>query len=280
MKTLRTLLILCAAICCFASCRKDVDMTLMQKTVLENADIRQIEVGDAWQVAIVYDSLESFVELEYSAYLEPYLKTKMEDTKLEIGFASSVYPVINSVYRAIIHTPRLEKLEASDAAQVRCEGVFNSQSQNIEIVLSEAARCSGLSIYGTTCEVKIQEAALLTGFTHYGTVFKADLKDASQFNGQILASQLLEINLNDASRFVNKGTVTELTRLHLSNASRMNMAETQSDTMEVELTSGSEATVQVTHFLSGTIHDASTLYYKGHPQIDIDCSEDSQLIRF
>lgn len=279
MKTLRTLLILCAAICCLVSCKKTVDMTLMQKTVLENADIRQIKVDDAWQVTLVADS-NTYVELQYSAYLEPYLKTKMDGTKLEIGFTSSVYPVINSVFRAIVHTPRLEKLEASDAARVQCEGVFNFQSQSIEIVLSDAVQCSGLSIYGTTCKVQMQEAALLTGFTHYGTVFNATLKDASQFNGQVLASELLDITLNDASRFVNKGTVTELSRLHLSNASLLNMAETQSNRMEVELTSASEATVQVIDFLNGSIQEASTLYYKGNPQIDVDCSEDSQLIPF
>lgn len=279
MKALRYILIICATICCFVSCKKTVDMTLMQKTVLENADIRQIKVDDAWQVTLVADS-NTYVELQYSAYLEPYLKTKMDGTKLEIGFTSSVYPVINSVFCAIVHTPRLEKLEAIDATRVQCEGVFNSQSQSIEIVLSDAAQCSGLSIYGTTCEVEMHEAALLTGFTHYGTVFNATLKGASQFNGQVLASELLDITLNDASRFVNKGTVTELSRLHLSNASLLNMAETQSNRMEVELTSGSEATVQVIDFLNGSIQEASTLYYKGNPQIDIDCSEDSQLIPF
>ena len=279
MKASKPILILCAAICCLTACKKEVDMTLTQKTILQNADIRQFKVSDGWEVTVIADS-NTYVELQYSAYLEPYLKTKMDGTKLEIGFTSSVYPVINSVFRAIVHTPRLEKLEASDAARVQCEGVFNSQSQSIEIVLSDAAQCSGLSIYGTTCKVQMQEAALLTGFTHYGTVFNATLKDASQFNGQVLASELLDITLNNASRFVNKGTVTELTRLHLSNASLLNMAETQSSRMEVELVSGSEATVQVIDSLSGTIQEASTLYYKGHPQINIDCSDDSQLIPF
>ena len=121
---------------------------------------------------------------------------------------------------------------------------------------------------------------MLTGFTYHGTVFNATLKDASQFNGEILASQLLEINLSDASRFVDKGTVTELTRIHLSDASLLNMAETQSNIMEVEIASGSEATVQVTDFLRGTIQGTSTLFYKGHPQIDVDCSDDSQLVPF
>ncbi len=279
MKTIKTTLILCVALCFATGCKKEVDMTIIHKTLFENADIRQIEVGHAWQVTLVADS-STFVELTYSAYLEPYLKARMEGTELEVGFTGNVYPAINSVYRAIVHTPRLEKLEAKDAAQVRGEGLSGFQGQNIEIVLSKAAKCSGISVFGTTCEVKMQEAALLTGFTHHGTVFNATLKNASQFNGQVHASQLLDINLSEASRFVNKGSVTELARIHLSDASLLNMADTQSNTMEAKLTSGSEATVQVADFLSGTLQEASTLYYKGHPQMSIDCSDDSQLIPF
>ena len=280
MKTTKALFLLCIALCFATSCKKEADMTLVQKTVLENADIRQIEVGDAWEVTIIYDSLESFVELEYSAYLESYLKAKMEGTKLEIGFISSVHPVSSSVFRASVHTNRLEKLEAKEATQVQCNGIFNFQGQKLELHLSEAAQCYGLAFMGLTCKVELEDASLLTGFTYHGTVFNATLKDASQFNGEILASQLLEINLSDASRFVDKGTVTELTRIHLSDASLLNMAETQSNIMEVEIASGSEATVQVTDFLRGTIQGTSTLFYKGHPQIDVDCSDDSQLVPF
>ena len=50
--------------------------------------------------------------------------------------------------------------------------------------------------------------------------------------------------------------------------------------MNVDLSSGSEATVRVVELMEGTLNEASTLYYKGHPQINIDCSEDSQLIPF
>ena len=56
MKTIKTILILCVAICFATSCNKDVDMTLVQKTLFENADIRQIEVSDAWEVTVVADN--------------------------------------------------------------------------------------------------------------------------------------------------------------------------------------------------------------------------------
>ena len=68
MKAIKPVLFLCVVLCFATSCKKDVDMTLVQKTVLANVDIREIEIGDAWQVTVVYDSINTFVDLEYSAY--------------------------------------------------------------------------------------------------------------------------------------------------------------------------------------------------------------------
>lgn len=277
MKASRNILIICATICCFASCKKEVDMTLVQKTVLENADIRQIEIGDAWQVTLIADS-NTFVELAYSAYLEPSLKAKMDGTKLEIGFTRNVYPAINSVYRATVHVKQLEKVDAEDAAKVQCNGSFSGQ--RIEINLSEAAQCTGLAFSGENCEINLIDASLLAGFQFIGSTAKADLADASQFNGQIQVGDRLEVELKDASRFVNSGGTTEQAIIKLQNSSLLNIAETEIRKMNVDLSSGSEATVRVVELMEGTLNEASTLYYKGHPQINIDCSEDSQLIPF
>ena len=277
MKTIKTILILCVALCFASSCKKDIDMTLMQKTVLENADIRQIEVGDAWTVTVVADTL-SFVELEYSAYLEPYLKAKMEGTQLAIGFTGIVYPAINSVFRATVHTTQLEKLEADDAATIRCVGEYSGQ--HLTIGLSDASKCSGLVFSGVDCEIKMEDASLLTSLRFVGSTCKADLEDASQFNGEIQVTDLLDIDLDDASRFVNKGGETANANIKLQDASMLNMIETPVGEMYVELSSGSEATIHVNNLLTGTVKEASTIYYKGLPQVDVNCSEDSQLIPF
>ena len=275
MKTIKTILILCVAMCFAASCKKDVDMTLVQKTVLENTDIRHIEVEDAWQVTIVADS-NTYVELEYSAYLESNLKTKMDGTKLEIGFSGYVYPEINSTFRATVHTPHIEKIEANEAASIQCDGEF--VGQQIEAKLGDASRCNGLIFSGESCEINLESASVMTGFRFVGNSCSAVLKDASQCNSEIAASETIHIYLNDASRLVNKGGTTEQADIHLDSASLLNMAETEVKTMEVELTRASEATVHVTEMLSGTLKGFSTLYYKGHPQIDTDCSEDSEII--
>lgn len=277
MKVYKPIILLCVAALFATSCKKEADMTLVQKTVLENSGIQQIEVGDAWQVTIVSDSV-TYVELAYSAYLDPYVKAKMEGNKLEIGFTTNVYPVINSEFRATVHTAHLEKLGLDDAVQALCRGDF--AGQRIEIELSDASKCNGLVFSGESCIIKMEDASLMTGFQFVGTACNAELNDASQFNGEIQSAEQFDIELKSASRFVNKGGETATANIKLQDASILNMVETRVGTMHVELNSASEATMQVADFMDGTLKEASTLYYKGHPQTNIDCSDDSQLIPF
>lgn len=277
MKTIKTILILCVALCFATSCKKDVDMTLVQKTIFENTDIRQVEIEDAWQVTLVADS-NTFVELEYSAYLENNLKVTMEDTKLKIGFTGSTYPVINSVFRATIHAQQIEELDIDDAAQVQCNGAF--AGQQITVSLNDASKCNGLVFSGESCKIDMESASVMTGFQFVGRSCTVVMEDASQCNSEIAASETAEIYLADASRFINKGGTTDHASIHLSDASLLNMAETEVREMEVELESASEATVYVTELLSGTLKEVSTLYYKGNPQKDVDCSIGSRLIPF
>ncbi len=274
MKVYKPSLLLCVALCFATSCKKEVDMTLVQKTVLENTDIRQIEVNDAWEVTIVADS-RTFVELEYSAYLEEGVRAIMEGTQLEIGFTSNVYPVVNSVFRATVHTMQLEKLEAGDASKVQCNGDFTGHA--LEVELSDASNCNGLVFSGESCHINMEDASLLTSFHFVGSRCNAELESASQFNGQIEASDRFEVELEEASRFVNKGGETVMAQIKVHDASLLNMVETKVDEMHIDIKNTSEATIQVTELMEGLIQDASTVYYKGHPQLQVNCSEDSQL---
>ena len=67
-------------------CRdKELDMNLTQKTLFEGATINEIVAKDAWDVAVIRDE-NTYVELEYSAFLEEYLKVQQEGTVFSIGF--------------------------------------------------------------------------------------------------------------------------------------------------------------------------------------------------
>lgn len=252
-------------------------MTVMQKTMFENATISQIEVDDGWNVTVIADS-STFVVVEHSAYLENYLKINMEGTKLHVGFTGKVYAEIGSVYRVTVHTDKLEKLTSEDESNLQFDGVFSGQ--DLTIKLSDVSHCFGLVFSGDHCEIEMEGISILGGFQFVGSTCKAVLGDASQFNGNIRAADQLEVELDGGSRFVNKGDTTDKVFVKLQSTSLLNMAETQVREMQVEISSGSEATVNVTNLLSGTLTEASTLYYKGNPQINIDCSDDSQLVPF
>ena len=271
MKTIKSILILCVTLCFVTSCKK-VDMTLVQKTVFENASITQIKASDAWRVTVVADT-STYVELDYSAYLEESLRVQMEGNELQIGFKDHTYPVLGSAYRATVHVAHIEKIDADDGAKVQCEGEY--EGDNLDIKLSDAAQCTGLVFTGQHCNIKMEDASVFTGFWFVGNTCKAGLEDASQFNGEIKVSEQLDVELDDASRFVNKGGETALANLKLHDASRLNIVETLVNEMHVEITDGSEATVWVDGLLEGWVRDASTLYYKGHPQMQVDCGDGS-----
>ena len=280
MKALKTILILCAAICCFASsCKKEVDMTLVQKTVLENADIRQIEVNDAWQVIVVADS-NTYVELEYSAYLEPYLKAKMESSKVELGFTGNIHPAINSVYRATVHTNKIEKIKAEEAAKLNFVGHFSATSDTLFVELTNASACAGLEYSGHICDISIEEASRFLDFQLSGYNCEVKVSDASACKGNFDMSFHLVAELYGASQFITFGGMAPYGMIKLQDASLLNMVQTQIRELHVDLSSASEATVQVSDAIEGSLKEASTLYYKGHPQLNIDCSDDSQIIPF
>lgn len=276
MKAIKTLLILCIAFS-FASCKKDVDMTLVQKTVLENADIRQIKAFDAWEVTIVADS-NTYVELEYSAYLESKVNVKMQGTQLEIGFTGSTYPVFNSVFRAVVHTNTIESIEAEDAAELYFVGHFSATSDTLYVDLEDASVCSGLDYSGHIIAISIADDSDFLDFHLSGYNCEAKVLDASTCKGVYDMSFHLVATLSDASQFITFGGSAPYGMITLRGASVLNAVQTEFREMHVDLSDASEATVDVSERIEGSVKAASTLYYKGHPQMEVECSEDSHVI--
>ena len=276
MKAIKTLLILCIAFS-FASCKKDVDMTLVQKTVLENADIRQIKAFDAWEVTVVADS-NTYVELEYSAYLENKVNVKMQGTQLEIGFTGSTYPVFNSVFRAVVHTNTIESIEAEDAAELFFVGHFSATSDTLYVDLEDASVCSGLDYSGHIIAISIADDSDFLDFHLSGYNCEAKVLDASTCKGVYDMSFHLVATLSDASQFITFGGSAPYGMITLRGASVLNAVQTEFREMHVDLSDASEATVDVSERIEGSVKAASTLYYKGHPQMEVECSEDSHVI--
>ena len=281
MKTIKTILILCVALCFATSCKKEVDMTLVQKTLFENADISEIYIFDGWEVTIVADN-HSYVELEYSAYLEPGLKVEMEeDARLEIGFTSNVNPVIGSVFKAIVHTTEKEALSirANNASVITMEGPFELESL-FRIELIDASVCNGLKVSAESCDVLATGASQLLGVDFQGKDCVLLVTKSSACKGRFDVEQSLNASAVISSQIIVLGGSIPSAVLEGKDEGTINMAQVEVNDLHVNLAGGSEATVNVTGSMSGFLSSASTLYYKGHPQIDINCSEDSQLIPF
>lgn len=280
MKAIKPILLLCVALCFATSCKKEADMTLMQKTLFENASIDQIYVFDAWEVTIVADD-HSYVELEYSAYLELGLQVEMEESRLEIGFTQYVNPLSGSVFKATVHTTEKEALSirANDASIITLQGPFELEN-SIDIELIDASVCSGFEVSSPSCSILATNASQLLGANYHGKDCVVLVTKSSSCKGSFNVEQSFNASAHISSQIVVFSGSIPSAVIEGKDAGIINMARVEMEDMNVNLADGSEATVNVTGSISGFLSSASTLYYKGNPQIDVDCSEDSQLIPF
>ena len=280
MKTIKTILILCAALCFTTSCQKEVDMTLVQKTVFENTDFSLFNVDDGWEVTFVYDSIQSFVELEYSAYLEDYVSVDETNEWLTIGFNNKINALSGSVYKATVHISQKEHLflRADNAAVITFDGPF--ELEDMEIELLNASICNRFEVTSQSCGIQLTYGSQLYGVNFHGTICSVYAHKGSSCKGYFNVEQSFTAGVGISSQLIVFGGSMPSASIEVKEAGTINMVKAEVNDMYVYLDGASEATVNVTETLSGFLLSASTLYYKGHPQIDVDCSDDSQLIPF
>ena len=233
---------------------EELDMTVVTKTMYQNETITGIDVSDAWNVTLVNDSV-SYVELEYSAFLEEYINATYNATTgvFTLGRKNTIHLPYNTVMNATIHVDQLHNLKLSDATV--CRGGHFTQMESIEI----------------------DDASELVDIIVEGSSFSIKVSDASVFKGSLTSTDTLELDLSDASEMVTYGTSANYVKATVSNASTLNMLNTETQTMDIEVSDASEASVFVTGLLQGHINDASDLYYKGNPTINVDCTDASEI---
>lgn len=280
MKTIKTILILCVALCFVTSCKKEVDMTLKQKTVYKNTDISLFYVDDAWDVTFVYDSLNSYVELEYSAYLEEHVSVWDTNGWLHIGFKGSVYKQPGSVFKAKVHTSEREHLyiKANNASVITMEGLF--ELENINMELHNSSVCNGFAVTSQSCGIDLTYSSQMYGVDFHGTNCAVYAHKSSSCKGFFNVEQSFTTGVGISSQLIVFGGSMPSASIEVKDAGTINMVQAEVKDMKVYLDGASEATVNVTETMSGFLLSGSTLYYKGHPQINVDCSENSQLIPF
>lgn len=281
MKALKPLLFFCVALCLATSCKKEVDMTLVQKTLLENADIWRINVDDGWEVTIVYDSVKSFVEIEYSAYLEDKISVAETDEWVAIGFNTKVYPQLGSVFKATVHTSEKQflNIRADNASIISMEGLFELEN-GVDMELHNASVCNGFEVTAPSCSIHLDYDSQIHGVSFDGTQCSVYAYKGSSCKGSFNVGQTFTTGVYEASRLIVFGGSMPTASIEVKDAGFISMAQAEAREMSVYLDGASEATVNVAETMGGFLLSASTLYYKGNPQIDIDCSDDSQLIPF
>ena len=281
MKTIKTILIFCTALCFIISCKKEPDMTLRQKTVYENNDISLFHIDDAWDVSFVYDSLNSYVELEYSAYLEEYVSVWDTNGWLNIGFRGSVYKQPGSVFKAKVHTSEKEHLymKVEDASVITMEGVFRLED-GLDIELHDGSVCSGFAVTSQWSSISLTHDSQIYGVDYHGTNCAVYAQKGSSCKGYFHVEESFTADVGISSQLIVFGGNIPSASIEVKNESTINMVQAEVQNMSVYLEGASEATVNVSERIEGSVKEAFTLYYKGHPQIDVECSEDSHLISF
>lgn len=281
MKTIKTILIFCTALCFIISCKKEPDMTLGQKTVYENNDISLFHIDDAWDVSFVYDSLNSYVELEYSAYLEEYVSVWDTNGWLNIGFRGSVYKQPGSVFKAKVHTSEKEHLymKVEDASVITMEGVFRLED-GLDIELHDGSVCNGFAVTSQWSSISLTHDSQIYGVDYHGTNCAVYAQKGSSCKGYFHVEESFTADVGISSQLIVFGGNIPSASIEVKNESTINMVQAEVQNMSVYLEGASEATVNVSERIEGSVKEASTLYYKGHPQIDVECSEDSHLISF
>lgn len=281
MKAIRNIIIICATIGCFVSCKKEVDMTLVQKTVYENTDIAMFHIDDAWEVTFVYDSLNSYVELEYSAYLEEHVSVWDTNGWLDIGFKGAVYKHPGSVFKAKVHTSEKEHLyiKSDNASVITMEGLFELED-GMNLELHNGSVCNGFEVTTQLCDITLTNDSHIYGLKVDATNCTVYASKRSSCKGYINVEQSFTTDVVVSSQLIVFGGSMPLASIEVKEASTINMVQAEVNDINVHLDGASEATVNVTETMSGFLLSGSTLYYKGHPQIDVECSDDSQLIPF
>lgn len=265
-----------------ASCKKDLDMTVHEQTVLEGSVFNAINADRAWTIKVVQDE-KCFVELEYSAYLEPHLKCAVSDSVLEIGFTASGNLASGSVNNAIVHLVDLESLNLDGACNVNIEGSFEKP---FVALLHGGSSCIG-GAFLSSGEVFLNGASSMKDYNGEGS-FSIALEDDSHFVGNLSFPDdeaQFSVKANDHSTFVNQAeSSVETAEIHVLDNSLINMAQTEIRTSaSLEIGSTSEATIKVKNGaeLKGKVVENSTLYHYGNTVFasDFVCDTTSFVVR-
>lgn len=272
MRLLKGTLLLLGVVAVMASCRdKEPDMTLVQETWYREYLINRIQADDVWDLTIVQDDETSYVVLEYSAFLQEYMRIDQSDGAFRFYLTSHPHLPNNTVLKATIHTPHLYALNLNKAATAVIDGAFQG---DIDVTLESGCFCKGGSFTGTTGSLKLRSNAQMVDFNVNATRCDVLVEGSSTFKGTLTASEELTIAMLDDARLTNYGGSAAKVQAGLQGNCSLNLLETEVDRMEIDSRS-SEAFVNVSEVLGGSLADTSILYFQRHPGLVLNLAVDT-----
>ncbi|MGP1445955.1 MAG: GIN domain-containing protein [Candidatus Limimorpha sp.] len=259
-----------------ASCTKELDMTLVSKTLYENSAIDAIEAEQYWILNVVADSNSNGVKVEYSAYLDEYLDISLNNGLLKLAFKNQPYMSPSTRFQATVHLGNLNRMTLNGHAVANFEE--NAiRTSDLELTLKDKSVCKNAHFTGNACKIHLSGASELQKYSFEGSSCSAQLYDQSRIWGNISANDSLLLTLDNASRFSNYGGASSYADIRLDNSSEANLLPTQINNLNVELNNKAMATVTVSDLMTGSLQNTSTLHYLGTPQIEIVCDTTSKI---
>ena len=278
MRYLKGTIMLVGLVAVLAGCReKELDMTVTKETAYQEYDIHSIRANDAWNFTIVQDDGPSFVELEYSVFLQEYMHIQYVQDSFYFYLGMHPHLPSNTVLNVTIHTDYLRGLSLNNAATAVLEGDFDTPS--LWVTLDGASTCKGGVFTGENASLALNGASQMVDFSYEGQVCSIRLDGASFFKGMPSVTDSLLLSLDDASWITTYGGTAPSVNANATKASSINMSQTEVERMQLNLSESSEAYVNVRESLQAILRDASTLYYHRHNGLvlDVDLDETSQM---
>lgn len=219
---------------------------------MEYTDFNRIEVSSAFDITI--DRVDTYlVRITIDKTLYEYLKIDQRGDTLRIGLKPN-YAYIGTKQQAVINLPDLRWLKLSDASKAIVSGFSFSHSLDFE--LHDASQLTlGHTIAGN-CGFSLSDASLVDGVI--------EMDDGS-------------FNLSDASSLELQGSADDIA-IRASSSSRVIMPDFAVVTADVELSSSSNAVINVSSRMDVHLSSSSSLEYIGSPKLGkLDMSGDSTL---
>lgn len=207
------------------------------------------------------------VSLEVDAEYLPYLKIENDDGELSLSRRNNIPKRLQrhcpDVLDVVITAPELQKLELSGACRFLAEDTF--ETDNFQLEVSGAGKITDLSVEADRIEAEISGAAKVK-MKIRSDRFLCKATGAGKLNLNLVRCRHFDFEVSGAAKAVIEGR-TEEANFNASGAGKVDALALQADHVFSELSGASFLSIWAVKSLHPELSGASSLRYKGNPNI-------------